>query len=121
HRVPQQQLWRFSSWAPQDTTTNGVFITANTIATFAGDDATQMFYRPLAVYTQDGYTVDFWLRVNAVQQAHQGDDAGIVFYPSTTSLFAEVPPQNRDDRVYATLPRGQSIYFDADGIGWGDE
>jgi len=118
--LPQQQGWLLTSSGPQfeDIKTNGTYISANTngvlIEDTAGagtDSATQSFYHWLPVGIEDGYSVDFWLKVHEVQVPHKPLASGIGFYAATADF---------------RLPAGghasnQLIYLDQDGIGWADD
>lgn len=86
------------------------FLAANTLGPVG--TSLQLFHRQIPILVQDGYVVEFWLKVEEVQQSHNALDAGLAFYAGTTdpSQFA-----------FKGAPRAQLIYFDEDGIGWGDE
>lgn len=110
--LPQQQKWRVMP-ADADLSTvkaNGMFVSTSTIG--ANDEFIQLFHRQVPIYVQDGYVVDLWLKVNEVQQPHNTFDAGIVLYAST---------RDPSQFGFTGSPRAQLIYFDTDGIGWGDE
>jgi len=113
--LPQQQGWLLTSSGPEfeDIKTNGTYITSNTsnVDVSGTDAATQSFYRWLPVRIEDGYTVDFWLKVQEVQIPHAPLASGIGFYAATS-----------DYRLHGgAQPANQLIYFDQDGIGWGDD
>lgn len=116
--LPQEQGWSVMEGVVGElgVSTTGSFITSNTIGLvgddpFLPDSAFQWFFRDIPFVVQDGFSIDFLLRVNDVQAPHNLFDAGIVFYGSTTD-----PNTN-----FTGGPRTQFIFFDKDRIGWGDE
>jgi hypothetical protein len=113
--LPQEQGWSVVSnvIGPLDLSTNGLFITSNTIGATGSDpflpaSAVHWFHREIPIRVENGFSIQFSLKVNDVQAPHNRFDAGIVFYGSTTTAgFGG--------------PRDQFIFFDKDRIGWGDE
>lgn len=115
--LPQEQGWSVMSTVigPLDLSTNGIFITSNTIGAAAPDHfpdaAVQWFHREIPIRVENGFSIQFSLKVNDVQAPHNLFDAGIVFYGSTID-----PSRN-----FTGDPKDQFVFFDKDLIGWGDE
>lgn len=115
--TPQEQGWLVMENVqdPLDVSANGAFITASTLGAVVpgqGNIGVQLFHRLVPILVEEGFAVEFWLKVNALQSPHNAFDSAIVFYAST-----------QDPRLssFTGSPRAQFIYFDADEIGWGDE
>jgi hypothetical protein len=100
---------------PLDVSTSGTFITSNTIGAPAPDPfpgaAVLWFFREIPIQVENGFSIEFLLKVNNVEVPHNLFDAGIIFYGST------VDPSSG----FTGGPRAQFIFFDKDRIGWGDE
>lgn len=118
--TPQQQGWLIGGNYPVwDVTANEAFITANTIGVTLPPNypRVQLFYRPVPILVEEGYSVDLWLKVNDAPMPHIAPEppyvpvSSVAFYPSTTTARL----------VHRGYPPQQAIYFDEDGIGWGDE
>lgn len=116
--LPQDQGWSVSTNAvtPLDVATNGSALTLNTIGVLRSIDqlpgkAVVWFYREVPFDFDSGFSIEFTLKVQEVEQSHNLYDAGIMFYGSTID-----PSDN-----FTGGPRGQMIFFDENAIGWGDE
>ena len=116
--LPQNQGWSVSTNAvtPLDVATNDNTLTLNTIGVLRSidklpDKAVMWFYREVPFDFDLGFSIEFTLQVHEVEQSHNLNDAGIMFYGST------IDPSGN----FAGGPRSQMIFFDKDAIGWGDE
>ena len=69
------------------------------------------FYREIPFDFESGFSIEFTLQVHKVEQPHNFLDSGIMFYGSIDTSAG----------TFAEGPRSHMIFFDADGIGWGDE
>jgi len=99
-----------------DVTTNGNTFTLNTIGVPRTIDqlpgkAVMWFYREVPFnFKKLGFSIEFTLKVHEVENPHNFNDAGIMFYGST------IDPSGN----FAGGPRGQMLFFDEGFIGWGD-
>jgi hypothetical protein len=117
--LPQDQGWSVSTNAvtPLDVATNGSQLALNTIGVLRSIDqlptqkAFMWFYREVPFDFKLGFSIEFTLKVHEVEQSHNVNDAGIMFYGST------IDPSGN----FAGGPRSQMIVFDEDAIGWGGE
>ena len=116
--MPQDQGWSVSTNAvtPLDVMTNGNTLTLNTIGVLRDIDqlpgnAFMWFYKEVPFDFDLGFSIEFTLQVHEVEQPHNFLDSGIMFYGSIDTSAG----------TFAEGPRSHMIFFDADGIGWGDE
>lgn len=116
--LPQNQGWLVSTNAvtPLDVVTNGHALTLNTIGVLRSIDqlpgqAVVWFYKEVPFDFDLGFSIEFTLKVHEVEQSHNLNDAGVMFYGSTID-----PTGN-----FAGGPRNQMLFFDKNAIGWGDE
>lgn len=115
--LPSEQGWNALTDfnLPPDVSTDGSILTVNTIGISppAGVPSGQftLFYRNLGIDQTAGFSLELILRVLKVSEQHNLFDAGIAFLPSYHPDFFPGYPTDRE----------QLIYFDEDGIGWGDE
>ena len=117
-QLPQDQGWLVSknTVSPLDVVTNGRTLTINTIGVPRKNDqrpgeAVVWFYKEVPFDFDEGFTIEFTLKVHEVEQSPNLNDAGIMFYGSTIN-----PSSN-----FAGGPRDQMIFFEEGAIGWGDE
>ena len=117
-QVPTDQGWSVSTNAvpPLDVAIRGKHITLNTIEVQRMDEQSpghtfMWFYKEVPFDFEPGFAIEFTLKVHAVEEPHNYLDAGIMFYGSTDTA----------DGMFTGGPRDQMIYFDENGIGWGDE
>ena len=116
--LPHDQGWLVSTNAvtPLDVVTNDSTLTLNTIGVPRSIDqlpgkAVVWFYKEVPFDFDMGFSIEFTLKVHKVEQSHNLNDAGIMFYGST------IDPSGN----FAGGPRSQILFFDEDAIGWGDE
>lgn len=116
--LPQNQGWSVATNAvtPLDMATNDNTLTLNTIGVLTSFDqlpgrAVMWFYKEIPSAFNLGYSIEFTLKVHEVEQSHNFNDAGIMFFGST------IDPSGN----FAGGPRSQMIFFDENAIGWGDE
>jgi hypothetical protein len=116
--LPQKQGWSVSTNAvtPLDVATNDNTLTLNTIGVLRSidklpDKAVMWFYREVPFDFDLGFSIEFTLKVHEMEQSHNLNDAGIMFYGST------IDPSGN----FVGGPRSQMIFFDKGAIGWGDE
>lgn len=116
--LPEDQGWVVSTNAvrPLDVVTNGSILTLNTIGVPRGIDklsgkAFMWFYKDIPFDFQAGFSIEFTLQVQKVEQPHNFLDSGIMFYGSIDTSAG----------TFAEGPRSHMIFFDEDAIGWGDE
>lgn len=102
--------WKTAASTGDASYTSGMYLIPSTLG--PANTSMQLFHRQIPILVQDGYVVDFWLKVDDIQQPHNLFDAGLAFYAGTTD-----PGQF----TFTGAPRAQLIYFDEDAIGWGDE
>lgn len=109
--TPLSQGWKyFLDWPrPTDAWVRGNYIEVNNLFSPVN---LMSFYRHIPLLVEDGYAVDFWLKVHETSVPHDlagspvGFNAGIVH------------PRRNPSHDQKPRPRLQSIYFDKDGIGW---
>lgn len=117
-QLPQDQGWSVMTNAvlPVDVVTYGRTLTLNTIGVLRKIDqlpgkAVVWFYKEIPFDFDGGFSIEFTLKVHKVERSHNLYDAGIMFYGSTIN-----PSDN-----FSGDPRSQILFFDENGIGWGDE
>jgi len=107
----QQQGWDLAG-VRGEVKGNETFTTFNTIG--QGTFIRQMFHRALPIYVEDGYVVDFWLKVNDVEVPPGATATGVTFYPGT---ITPRDPKAPGGLLPMFTTHRQMIYFNAGGFG----